>query len=87
MHAAPPDAPVAAVSGPVHRPRGAGTAAGAAGHTAAPVTAPASPPAAEPVLAAEHVTAWYGDVAGIRDVSLRFAEHTATALIGPSGCG
>jgi phosphate transport system ATP-binding protein len=38
-------------------------------------------------LATERLTAWYGTVAGIREVSLSFSRNTVTALIGPSGCG
>jgi phosphate transport system ATP-binding protein len=38
-------------------------------------------------LAVEHLTAWYGPVTGVRDVSLSFPANTVTALIGPSGCG
>lgn len=38
-------------------------------------------------LAAEHVTAWYGPVTGVRDISLSFPANTVSALIGPSGCG
>ena len=38
-------------------------------------------------LAVERVTAWYGPVTGVRDISLSFPANTVTALIGPSGCG
>jgi phosphate transport system ATP-binding protein len=38
-------------------------------------------------LAVEHLTAWYGQVTGVRGVSLSFPANTVTALIGPSGCG
>ena len=51
----------------------------------APVPAPAR--AQVPRLAVERLTAWYGDVAGVRDVSLAFEANRVTALIGPSGCG
>jgi phosphate transport system ATP-binding protein len=47
----------------------------------------AAPPPAPPRLATERLAAWYGDVPGVRDVSLAFAAHKVTALIGPSGCG
>ena len=40
-----------------------------------------------PRLAVERLTAWYGAVAGIREVSLDFEANKVTALIGPSGCG
>ncbi len=64
----------------------------------APLQPPAFPPAraaapvpfvpdAGPRLAAEGLTAWYGDVAGVRDITLVFPVNTVTALIGPSGCG
>jgi len=45
------------------------------------------PAAAPPRLAAEALTAWYGESSGVRDVTLPFAPNTVTALIGPSGCG
>ena len=51
----------------------------------APVPAPAR--AQVPRLAVERLTAWYGAVAGVRDVSLAFEANRVTALIGPSGCG
>ncbi len=35
----------------------------------------------------EHLTAWYGRHAGVRDVSLEMPEKKITAIIGPSGCG
>jgi len=38
-------------------------------------------------LAVEQLTAWYGPVSGVRNVTLRFPANTVTALIGPSGCG
>jgi len=38
-------------------------------------------------LAVEQLTALYGQVTGVRDVSLSFPANTVTALIGPSGCG
>jgi phosphate transport system ATP-binding protein len=44
-------------------------------------------PALPPRLATEGLAAWYGDVPGVRDVSLAFAANKVTALIGPSGCG
>ena len=51
----------------------------------APVPAPAR--AQVPRLAVERLTAWYGAVAGVRDISLAFEANRVTALIGPSGCG
>jgi phosphate transport system ATP-binding protein len=50
------------------------------------MTAP-PPPAPPPRLATERLSAWYGDIAGVRDVSLAFEANRVTALIGPSGCG
>jgi len=52
-----------------------------------PDPAPAAATAAVPRLAVERLTAWYGDAAGIRDVSLAFEANRVSALIGPSGCG
>jgi len=53
--------------------------------------APPAPHAAEegpvPRLAVERLTAWYGDTAGVRHVTLGFETNRVTALIGPSGCG
>jgi phosphate transport system ATP-binding protein len=40
-----------------------------------------------PRLTTEDLTAWYGTVSGVRNVSLTFETNTVTALIGPSGCG
>jgi phosphate transport system ATP-binding protein len=51
-----------------------------------PVVVAAELPA-PPRLAAERVTAWYGETSGVRGVSLAFTPNTVTALIGPSGCG
>ena len=46
-------------------------------------------PHAEPVLpvTTEQLTAWYGAVQALREVSLDFAANQIHALIGPSGCG
>jgi phosphate transport system ATP-binding protein len=33
------------------------------------------------------LTAWYGAVAGVRDINLDLAANRITAIIGPSGCG
>jgi phosphate transport system ATP-binding protein len=47
-----------------------------------------APPAdALTTLEAVRVTALYGRRAVVKDVSVRFAERTVTAVIGPSGCG
>ncbi len=42
---------------------------------------------AQPRLRTEGLTAWYGPVAGVRDVTSTFAPNQVHALIGPSGCG
>jgi phosphate transport system ATP-binding protein len=42
---------------------------------------------APPRLRTEALTAWYGSVAGVRDVTSAFAPNQVHALIGPSGCG
>ena len=41
----------------------------------------------QPRLRTEAMTAWYGPVAGVRDVTSSFAPNQVHALIGPSGCG
>ena len=33
------------------------------------------------------VTAWYGNVAGVRDINIEFTANQISAIIGPSGCG
>jgi phosphate transport system ATP-binding protein len=40
-----------------------------------------------PRLSVRALTAWYGQIAGVRDVSLDVPANQVTALIGPSGCG
>ncbi|HYM15266.1 MAG TPA: phosphate ABC transporter ATP-binding protein PstB [Dehalococcoidia bacterium] len=35
----------------------------------------------------EHLTAWYGNHPGVRDVSIEIPGRQVTAIIGPSGCG
>ena len=42
---------------------------------------------ARPRLQTKALTAWYGPVAGVRDVTSTFAPNQVHALIGPSGCG
>ena len=39
------------------------------------------------ILVAEDVSAWYGNIHAIRDVSLSIHRRDVVALIGPSGCG
>ena len=41
----------------------------------------------EPAIRVEKLTAWYGEQAGVRDVTIDFASRAVTAIIGPSGCG
>ncbi len=38
-------------------------------------------------LRVEHLTAYYGDHPGVKDISLEFPDRKVTAIIGPSGCG
>jgi phosphate transport system ATP-binding protein len=38
-------------------------------------------------VALEGLTAYYGDTAAVREVTLEFAPNEVTAIIGPSGCG
>ena len=56
-----------------------------------PTVVGAEPPAAmltrEPIFSVESLTAFYGDAAAIRDVSLQIYQRMVTAIIGPSGCG
>jgi len=52
-----------------------------------PVVA-ADPPAQRPsVLRTAQLSAWFGDVHAVRDVSLDVPANEVTAIIGPSGCG
>ncbi|HEY0995837.1 MAG TPA: phosphate ABC transporter ATP-binding protein PstB [Gemmatimonadaceae bacterium] len=46
---------------------------------------PASAPSAR--IAVQHLTAWFGGTAAVRDVSLSVHEKAVLAIIGPSGCG
>lgn len=39
------------------------------------------------VLRIESLSAYFGDTAAVRDVSLAVLAHEVTAIIGPSGCG
>jgi phosphate transport system ATP-binding protein len=39
------------------------------------------------ILEVENLSAWYGDVLAIKNVSLRISARAITAIIGPSGCG
>jgi phosphate transport system ATP-binding protein len=45
-------------------------------------------PAAAPIrLETIDLTVHYGDITGVRNISLQFPDRQVTALIGPSGCG
>jgi phosphate transport system ATP-binding protein len=39
------------------------------------------------ILEVEGLSAWYGDMLAIKDISLNIQSHLITAIIGPSGCG
>ena len=41
----------------------------------------------EVCLQADHLSAYFGDVAAVRDVTLGLEDRRVTAIIGPSGCG
>jgi len=49
------------------------------------------PPAAEEApqagISLRNLTAYYGELAAVRDISLDFPANRITAIIGPSGCG
>ena len=38
-------------------------------------------------MRADHISAYYGDLRAIADVSLDFPDRAVSAIIGPSGCG
>lgn len=41
----------------------------------------------EPIVKVIELSAWFGNVHAIKQISLDFQPNTVTALIGPSGCG
>jgi phosphate transport system ATP-binding protein len=43
--------------------------------------------AAKPRIETAGLSSWYGEVAAVKDASVRFASNQVHALIGPSGCG
>ncbi len=47
----------------------------------------AAPPAVRPRLETDKLSAMYGKLTAVKNVSLRFAPNQVHALIGPSGCG
>lgn len=52
-----------------------------------PARAPSSHAAAGTALRAESVSAYYGKVRAVGDVTLQIKSKAVTAIIGPSGCG
>jgi len=47
----------------------------------------ASPEATKPCIVAGHLSAFFGDTAAVKDVSISIPQNAVTAIIGPSGCG
>ena len=41
----------------------------------------------KPCIVASHLSAFFGDTAAVRDVSISIPQNAVTAIIGPSGCG
>jgi phosphate transport system ATP-binding protein len=41
----------------------------------------------KPCIVANHLSAFFGETAAIRDVSISIPQNAVTAIIGPSGCG
>ena len=41
----------------------------------------------KPCIVAGHLSAFFGDAAAVRDVSISIPQNAVTAIIGPSGCG
>jgi phosphate transport system ATP-binding protein len=42
---------------------------------------------ARPCIVASHLSAFFGDAAAVKDVSISIPQNAVTAIIGPSGCG
>ena len=40
-----------------------------------------------PCLVADKLSAYFGELEAVKDVSLAFNDRSVTAIIGPSGCG
>jgi len=40
-----------------------------------------------PCIVASHLSAFFGDTAAVKDVSMSIPQNAVTAIIGPSGCG
>ena len=47
----------------------------------------ASPEATRPCIVSSHLSAFFGDNAAVKDVSISIPQNAVTAIIGPSGCG
>jgi phosphate transport system ATP-binding protein len=47
----------------------------------------ASPEATRPCIVASHLSAFFGDTAAVKGVSISIPQNAVTAIIGPSGCG
>jgi phosphate transport system ATP-binding protein len=47
----------------------------------------AAPEATRPCIVASHLSAFFGDTAAVRNVSISIPQNAVTAIIGPSGCG
>jgi phosphate transport system ATP-binding protein len=41
----------------------------------------------KPCIVAKHLSAFFGETAAVRDVSISIPQNAVTAIIGPSGCG
>ena len=41
----------------------------------------------KPCIVASHLSAFFGDTAAVKDVSISIPQKAVTAIIGPSGCG
>jgi phosphate transport system ATP-binding protein len=46
-----------------------------------------SPEETKPCIVASHLSAFFGDTAAVKDVSISIPQNAVTAIIGPSGCG
>jgi phosphate transport system ATP-binding protein len=47
----------------------------------------ASPEATKPCIVSSHLSAFFGNAAAVKDVSISIPQNAVTAIIGPSGCG
>ena len=41
----------------------------------------------QPHIEIENLNLWYGEKQALKNISMRIAKNSVTALIGPSGCG